>query len=742
MLCCLQVDGLPPHLARSLIAAQLAHTDPAGAAAAAAAVAHADDADADASGGQMSGCVGVGQQAPERLQSNSNSDNTAVVTSQPRRTQGSGAGAGALGTDGQGDAATPDAATGPGAMSTPPAGGEQAAATAPAAGVQGRGSGPAPQAAPGGGPSGTAGGPQLLPTVSGDMLRSLLSKGRHALSAAHQQAGEQGSSWQAPLLAGHQQMHSELLALLGDALDEPISNALGALGAAPAAAAAAATTASGGARNTSAPAAGAHQQQPPHQHMRAADASGGAAGGMMLPAGYQFTTTANGHHMAGAGAFRGQQQQQQQEQQQQQQQQAVYNAAGSEFNGSNSNLPLPLPMPLLRRGSSSLGGPPSPLTALLGSSQGLAGAAAAAQGELPSWALNGSSQGLGGGGLRPMSAAMLAASHSQHNLNLLGGDFDGPDAFTMMGHMAPAPGTTNNGAGSGNVYHHLMQMSGPAMPAAARGSVGGGDAYGSGINGGAAGSGVHASLLHMYGDGYMRGQAAAQAAPPGYTAADVAAAAAAAHAAAAAAAAAGSGSGSQGGAVAGVGDKRRRGSGAGAGMGTAGSSSSGGGGAPDPRMACVKSVQYRVSRFPSELHDLCIEHWERARCARVVCNDVQVRSGACMRCVESWSGVEWGGVECSGARWLLCKVQPAAPGRCAPRRSAWLRRPTHTLPLPRTPRCRLIDAQGVLSVQSGRCVVTFNQGSSEVVKGVADYLRHAGEERIKKWRRHVRMVGE
>jgi hypothetical protein len=41
---------------------------------------------------------------------------------------------------------------------------------------------------------------------------------------------------------------------------------------------------------------------------------------------------------------------------------------------------------------------------------------------------------------------------------------------------------------------------------------------------------------------------------------------------------------------------------------------------------CVKSVQYRVSRFPSELHDLCIQHWERARCARVVCNEVQVRT--------------------------------------------------------------------------------------------------------------------
>jgi hypothetical protein len=36
--------------------------------------------------------------------------------------------------------------------------------------------------------------------------------------------------------------------------------------------------------------------------------------------------------------------------------------------------------------------------------------------------------------------------------------------------------------------------------------------------------------------------------------------------------------------------------------------------------------------------------------------------------------------------------------------------------------------------------VTFNQNNQEVVKGVADYLRYAGEERIKKWRRHVRMV--
>jgi hypothetical protein len=72
-------------------------------------------------------------------------------------------------------------------------------------------------------------------------------------------------------------------------------------------------------------------------------------------------------------------------------------------------------------------------------------------------------------------------------------------------------------------------------------------------------------------------------------------------AAAAAAAAGGDGEG--------VGDKRKR-------------------AAVDPRVNCVKSVQYRVSRFPSELHDLCIEHWERARCARVVCNDIQVRQGA------------------------------------------------------------------------------------------------------------------
>jgi hypothetical protein len=54
----------------------------------------------------------------------------------------------------------------------------------------------------------------------------------------------------------------------------------------------------------------------------------------------------------------------------------------------------------------------------------------------------------------------------------------------------------------------------------------------------------------------------------------------------------------------------------------------------------------------------------------------------------------------------------------------------------------LFALQGVMSVQNGRCVVTFNQNDQEVVKGVADYLRYAGEERIKKWRRHVRMVGE
>jgi hypothetical protein len=92
----------------------------------------------------------------------------------------------------------------------------------------------------------------------------------------------------------------------------------------------------------------------------------------------------------------------------------------------------------------------------------------------------------------------------------------------------------------------------------------------------------------------------------------------------------------------------------------------------DPRLNCIKSVQYRVSRFPQELHDMCVEHWERTRCARVVCNGVQ----------------------------------------------------------------------GVMSVQGGRCVVSFSQHGQEVLKGVADYLRYAGEDRIKKWRRHVRMVGE
>lgn len=58
------------------------------------------------------------------------------------------------------------------------------------------------------------------------------------------------------------------------------------------------------------------------------------------------------------------------------------------------------------------------------------------------------------------------------------------------------------------------------------------------------------------------------------------------------------------------------------------------------------------------------------------------------------------------------------------------------------PACLPVFSQGVMSVQNGRCVVTFNQADQEVVKGVADYLRYAGEERIKKWRRHVRMVGK
>lgn len=39
-------------------------------------------------------------------------------------------------------------------------------------------------------------------------------------------------------------------------------------------------------------------------------------------------------------------------------------------------------------------------------------------------------------------------------------------------------------------------------------------------------------------------------------------------------------------------------------------------------------------------------------------------------------------------------------------------------------------------------MVSFSQHGQEVLKGVADFLRYAGEERIKKWRRHVRMVGE
>jgi hypothetical protein len=47
-----------------------------------------------------------------------------------------------------------------------------------------------------------------------------------------------------------------------------------------------------------------------------------------------------------------------------------------------------------------------------------------------------------------------------------------------------------------------------------------------------------------------------------------------------------------------------------------------------------------------------------------------------------------------------------------------------------------------MSLQGGRCVVSFTQQGQEVLKGVADYLRYAGEDRIKKWRRHVRMVGE
>jgi hypothetical protein len=50
---------------------------------------------------------------------------------------------------------------------------------------------------------------------------------------------------------------------------------------------------------------------------------------------------------------------------------------------------------------------------------------------------------------------------------------------------------------------------------------------------------------------------------------------------------------------------------------------------------------------------------------------------------------------------------------------------------------------GLLSVVDGRCMVTFDSGKGvEVLRGVADYLRHAGECRIKKWRRHVRMIGE
>ena len=50
---------------------------------------------------------------------------------------------------------------------------------------------------------------------------------------------------------------------------------------------------------------------------------------------------------------------------------------------------------------------------------------------------------------------------------------------------------------------------------------------------------------------------------------------------------------------------------------------------------------------------------------------------------------------------------------------------------------------GLLSVVDGRCMVTFDSGNGiQMLRGVADYLRFAGELRIKKWRRHVRMVGK
>lgn len=51
--------------------------------------------------------------------------------------------------------------------------------------------------------------------------------------------------------------------------------------------------------------------------------------------------------------------------------------------------------------------------------------------------------------------------------------------------------------------------------------------------------------------------------------------------------------------------------------------------------------------------------------------------------------------------------------------------------------------QGVLREQDGRCVITYSdQDASKAVTGVSDFLQHSGETRIKKWRRHVHMLGE
>jgi hypothetical protein len=263
---------------------------------------------------------------------------------------------------------------------------------------------------------------------------------------------------------------------------------------------------------------------------------------------------------------------------------------GGELGGSSSFLPL------MAGGSASMGGTPSPLAALLATRS--LPRSSPGPSELQAWAASmaayGNSQAAAG--TKAFSAAMLAGSQSQQQqLSLLGlpsGCY--PDAYLLGG--GGLGGSSNPFAADGFNLPGLT-LDGPLALQQQQQQQQRDSAAASG-RGGNSSMGAAAPLP----------AAAAAAAAAGRDSAAAAAAAAAPV----------------------VGAKRRRVPAvAGGGAGAAAAA------AADPRLSCIKSVQYRVSRFPSELHDLCIEHWERARCARVVCNKLEVR----LLCCVLWGAV-------------------------------------------------------------------------------------------------------